>query len=1335
MSGGGKVTRASVLPVPPTRCVPALLHQLFERTAARHAQRVAIELPPAAIRHGDAAVDAELVSLTYGDVLARAHALRSQLAPFVAGECVVGIVLPKNSPYLHAAQLAVLQAGAAFVCLDLAFPDEHIQFVLEDAQAVAVVVDGQCSDRVSAMAGGFALVHVEESVAEMRASAGSSDASPVPDWLCPRSLAYVIYTSGTTGRPKGVMVEHGSVVHLIEAEQEALPLRVSDRCVQVSSNAYDSSIQECWWPFSAAATVVVADDEVTRLGPDLVPWLREHRISVLMPTPTMLRGTGCDDPAAQLPDLRFVYTGGEAITEDLVDRWGNGLQLVNGYGPTECTITVTRAHLVPGEAITIGTVIGASRAHVLDEQLHPVAVGVTGELCFSGPCLARGYLRRAELTEERFPEHAQFGRIYRSGDLAKQGENGDLHFLGRIDTQVKVRGYRIELAAIESQLQAQPQVREALCKVQGEVGRELIAAHVVATEPGTIDFAVLAAALRDAMPDYMVPSRFAELARLPTLVSGKVNRRALPDIAAPTQVSAKRGPLPRTALERLVAEHFAATLGVTNVSVDVDFFDLGGNSLRAAELITSLRREPTAAELTVRDVYELRTVAALCARAETCSAPVDSPRPVARVMHGRPLLVTALQTLWLAAMLSAASAVLYAAIYLLLPWLMQQVGLWPLVLLSPIVMTVGFVLYTPIAVLVVAAIKRVLIGRYREQRAPVWGSLYLRNWIVQRCVRLVPWGALQGTEFFNQGLRLLGARIGKRVHVHRGVDLLSGGWDLLTLGDDVTLSQDAIVGLVEYDDGDIVFGRVTMAAGSTLDIRAGMQGGSSLGRGAHVRALSNVAPATQVGDCELWDGVPAVRIGDAEQLPEPAPTTSARMSALAYGLLLLFCNAVLGWVLVAPMLVVAAWMLVTADVRSNEAIAWLWNPTSNSWLLVLIAGFAAIGVISRLCMSALLLRFTKPVVVGSYYTRSFDYLRIWLRTGLLDRAGNWLSGSLYWRWWLRFAGMRLGRNCEISTILDVLPEQVSIGAETFFADGIYLAGPRIRSGVAFVAPTTLANDSFVGNHAVVHAGTELPPNILIGVSTVADASQIRAGSSWFGQPPMELPQREVVDLDRTLTHDPTVWLYLHRLLWETLRFLLPVVTAFVALLWLDAATRLHPVWLPMLSLAAGGMLAAMVLLAKWLLLGRVKPGTHGLWSAWCCRWDFLYMAWGMLAHGPLSPFSGTLWLPIYLRAMGMRIGKRVVLAGSFAQVVDPDMLTVESGATIDPMFQAHTFEDRVLKIGPVHIGENATVGRATVLFYGTKIGPRTTVAPNSVVMKNETLTAGRRYAGVPTRPC
>jgi len=1305
--------------------VAELLHELFERTARRYPANVAVALPASATGSGTD-------SLTYEELLRDSRALAGAIASHVTGECIVAIVLPKDSRHMQAAQLAVMQAGAAFVCVDLAFPDEHIQFLLEDSQAVVVVTDAGRHARLREL--GIA----EDRLLDVGQERGEGQPLERPAWLNEQSLAYLIYTSGTTGRPKAVMVEHRSVVHLLEAEQAYLQLTSEDRCVQVSSNAYDSSIEEVWLPLVAGATVVVADDDVTRLGPDLVPWLHAHRISVMMPTPTMLRAAGCSEPATQLPDMRIVYTGGEAITQDLVDVWAPAVQLENGYGPTECTVTVTRARLQRGAPITIGKAIGASEAHVLDEHLQPVpasngAMGASGELCFSGPCLARGYWQREALTAEKFVAHPELGRIYRTGDLVSCDQNGDLHFLGRIDSQVKVRGYRIELAAIEAQLCELPGIREAGCRVQGDVGRELLAAHVVAAPDADVVAASMAERLRAVMPDYMVPARFAVVDRLPTLVSGKLDRRALPEIAAPAGESHAAGVAPRTAEERLLADAFAATLGLKEVAVDVDFFDLGGNSLRAAELITRLRRESFAAELAVRDVYEDRTVAALCARALR-TAPTAAARSPDRELRGMPAFVTVVQCAWLACMLTAGTAALYVAIYVVLPWLVAQLGMWPLIVLAPAIGAVGFGTYAVLALLIAVAAKKLLIGSYREVRASVWGGLYLRNWIVQRCVSLVPWGMLQGTELYNIGLRALGAKVGKRVHVHRGVDLTVGGWDLLSLGDDVMLSQDAIVGLVEYDDGDIVFGRVTMGAGSTLDVRAGVQGGAELGRDVVVTALSHVARGTQVSDGEVWDGVAAVSVGANDAVPQPSQGARAALSPMRYALRLLIVRSLLGYVQFAPMLALLVGIVVVSDMTAEQWLDWLWQPSSSIILVVMFAALAAIAVVSQLSMSALILRWSRSVRAGCYYVGSPDYLRIWLRSGLLDAAGRWLSGSLYWRWWLRLSGMDLGRNCEISTIIDVLPEQVSIGADTFFADGIYLGGPRLRRGTATVAPTSLATDSFLGNHAVVPAGTSLPSDILIGVSTVANAAHVQKGTSWFGHPPIKLPQREVVDLDRTLTHEPTAALYLHRLLWETLRFGLPVVTTLVAFAWLESVSAAGLVWLPLCTLAAGALLALLVLLAKWLLLGKVRPGTHGLWSAWCCRWDFLYMAWGMLAHGPLSPLGGTLLLPFYLRAMGMRIGKRVVLAGSFAQVVDPDMLTVADGATIDPMFQAHTFEDRVLKIGPVHIGKNATVGRATVVFYGTNIEPRCRVAPHSVVMKNETLSAGRDYAGVPTKP-
>jgi non-ribosomal peptide synthetase-like protein len=262
------------------------------------------------------------------------------------------------------------------------------------------------------------------------------------------------------------------------------------------------------------------------------------------------------------------------------------------------------------------------------------------------------------------------------------------------------------------------------------------------------------------------------------------------------------------------------------------------------------------------------------------------------------------------------------------------------------------------------------------------------------------------------------------------------------------------------------------------------------------------------------------------------------------------------------------------------------------------------------------------------------------------------------------------------------------------------------------------------------------------VCTIGGDTSIDTRTAWFGHPPFALPRREVVECDASLTHNPSLVRYLNRVFWEALRFTLPV-PSLLALLWwtkgIEAArtTVSWPVFIglvvPAMTLAVPAGLCVMVVACKWLLLGRVKPGQHPLWCCWCSRWDFLFELWGFHAREALQLLEGTLLLSWYLRAMGVRIGRRVVLGHSFSQVVDPDMLEFEDEATVDGQFQAHTFEDRVLKIDTVRVRRGATVGSAAVLLYGADVGEGARVEPHSVVMKKERLLPGRTYEGCPIR--
>ena len=1266
--------------------------------------------------------------------------MASFLGSFVTGECAIAILLPRSTEYLYSSQLAVLKSGAAYVCIDTAAPDDQLWDILVDSNAIALLTDDEGLAR--AIRCGFDRDRVF--LVSQLINPSGQDAEPsVPFWLSSRSLAYIIYTSGTTGRPKGVMIEHAGISNLVRSDIEAFDLTPDDRVAQSSSPAYDSSLEEIWLAFAVGATVVVLDDDVVRSGPDLVPWLQREHITVLCPPPTLLRTTGCDDPVRALPDLSLVYVGGEALPGDVAERWARGRRLVNGYGPTEGTVTALRERITDGESITIGRPVPGVQAWILDESLNELGEGQLGELCLGGVGLARGYRNRPELNAEKFPLHPRFGRIYRTGDLAYRDGAGRFFYEGRIDSQVKLRGYRIELEAIEARLAECDGVREAACRIQQNGSQQILVAFIVSNNGHDHRlFNELKSCLLKSLPSYMVPSRFAFLDKLPTSVGGKLNRGKLPHLEFQSRAHRTHIIAPRTSMEERIETAFKQVLSLSAIDVHDDFFhELGGDSLNAAELISLLRDDTSTASITVRDLYEARSIAELAKRAH-----VHSPVEVAEAQPSSspavyPVLATGVQSLWILLGLVVASAVAYFAAFHAVPAVARSLGLIPFLLLSPILLFLILLAYAPVAVLIAAALKRLLIGRYRPLRAPVWGSFYVRNWMVQQTVRIVPWRLLQGTVFQQTALRALGARIGRRVHIHRGVNLLQGGWDLLEIGDDVTLSQDSVVRLVDLDDGHIVVGSVTLGAGSTIDVRSGISPNSVLESEAFLTALSSLPGGGCIPRGERWDGIPARFAGRSEPQPEVSDdgviaSQVAHSGALLLARLALW--AVVGLCAGIPAIALALYYKVNLD----ALLSWLARPTYSFSLIAALLLMVSLPVPLAVLIKALAMRAMGRVVPAVISRWSLSYIRIWLKTQIVQSSSQWLSGTIFWPMWLRLAGMKIGRGCEISTIIDVVPELIEIGDESFFADGIYLCGPRVHRGTVSLASTRLGKNTFLGNHSVIPAGVTLRDNVLIGVCTVADETVIREGTAWFGQPPFELPRREC-EIDRRLTHDPSMIRYLDRVFWEVLRNTLLVAPLMVFPIWFQllASARTTASDLlfflgiaPLVTLAAIAFFCLLVLALKWGLLGRVRPGTHAFWSCWCSRWDFLYVAWGFYASNVLAFLEGTLLLSWYLRAMGVKIGRRVVLGGGFSHVVDPDMLEFEDGATVSCQFQAHTFEDRLLKIDRVKIRRRATVGSTAVLLYGADIGAGARVAPHSVVMKRESLLPGRSYSGCPTHP-
>ena len=490
------------------------------------------------------------------------------------------------------------------------------------------------------------------------------------------------------------------------------------------------------------------------------------------------------------------------------------------------------------------------------------------------------------------------------------------------------------------------------------------------------------------------------LAELPTTVGGKLNRSELPTLDAPNRNGDRPSVPPRDDAEARLAAALAEILGPhAGASVHDDFFnDLGVDSLQAALLISAPAGRPRHGH-----AYHSRPVRNPNPRRAGATPPGRGtgglgPGPGTARRGGRPYLATAIQSAWLLLGLLVGAATAYAVGFHVLPFLVRGLGLLPFILLAPLLAFSASVASTPLAVALAVLVKRLLIGRYRPLRAPVWGSFYVRNWMVQQAVRLVPWRRLEGTVFQHAVLRALGARVGRRVHLARGVDLLQGGWDLLDLGDDVTVGRDASLRLVELDDGHVVVGPVTLENGSTLDVRAGVGGSTCLEENAYLTALSSLPRGGRVPRGERWDGVPAGHAGLAS--PRPAlPSGECTLSPVAHGLALVLARGALGAALALPLQALVLALVWAYGLDAEGLLGWLFGTTPNLPVLLCVLALVTLAVPLTLALQAVALRVLGRVSAGVVSRWGWSYVRVWLKAGLVESAGNWLSGTLFWPAW------------------------------------------------------------------------------------------------------------------------------------------------------------------------------------------------------------------------------------------------------------------------------------------------------------------------------------------------
>jgi non-ribosomal peptide synthetase-like protein len=1287
-----------------TSPAPALLPELLAGDRASAPSTLVAIFRRAVAAAGDSpAVDSGAQTLTYAELEEAAGEVAARLAAQGVGPGdKVGVRVVSGTTDLYVAILGILLAGAAYVPVDAEDPDERARVVFEESAAAAVITTDLVITPTEVGAGRQALE---------------------PREVAPDDDAWVIFTSGSTGKPKGVAVTHRNAAAFVEAESRMFlqdaPIVPGDRVMAGLSVAFDASCEEMWLAWAYGACLVPAPRSLMRSGVDVGPWLEANRISIVSTVPTLVSLW----PDSALEKVRLLIMGGEACPPELAARLqAPGREVWNTYGPTEATVVACGAILDGTDPVRIGLPLDGWDLAVVDEQGMPVPVGGTGELIIGGVGLAR-YLDPAKDAEKYAPMPTLgWERAYRSGDRVVNDPAG-LLFAGRADDQIKLGGRRIELGEIDDQLLRVPGVVGAAAAVRStRTGNQLLVGYL--TVDAGYDPEVAKDLLRRRMPAALVP-RLAVVDELPVRTSGKIDRDALP-WPLPTRGASTASTLSGTAA--WIAEIWGEVLGAEVTSGAEDFFDLGGGSLTAAQVVSRLReRHP---ELTVGDVYTRTSVAALAAKLDEMGASTArSDRTVAplrrRTQYAQLLALLPLRGLtalrW-STWLMLVSTVLAAVTEL--PW----TPAFPLWLVIPLAIVL---LLPPGRMTLAALIARVLLRGVTPGSHPRGGRVHLRLWLAEHVQDELAATSLGGAAWFPFYARLLGARLGRDVDLH-ALPPVTG---MLEVGSGASIEPEVDLAGYWIDGDRLLIGPVRIGKRARIGARSTLGPGAVIGKEAEVAPGSAVLGAVRAG--EAWSGSPAEHRTSARGPWETDAPPRRPLWLAAYGALALLIAALPALAVLVGGAVLAPAVRGTGTFGEAVLAALPWLP------LAVLAGFAAL-TLAVLVLTRLLALAIRP---GHHPVRSAAGVSIWGTLRLLDEARTWLfalyAGALT-PLWMRLLGAKVGRGAEISTVL-LIPKLVQVGDHSFLADDTLVGPYELGGGWIRVERVKVGKRAFVGNSGMLAAGRKVPKQSLVAVLSAAPRRKsAKAGTSYLGSPPRKLRRTED-EHDSSLTYDPPRSLLLQRALVETCRLvplllalLMPVAVgaALFAILRAGALGLVLGLLLGGSVLLVAGLVAAgITVLAKWLIIGRHRPGEHALFTPYVWRSELADTFTEVLAAPWFATSTAGTWaLNAWLRLLGARVGHGVWCDSYW--LPETDLVTLGDGATVNRgcVVQTHLFQDRVLSMDTVEIGEGATLGPGSVILPAAAIDRHATVGPVSLVMRGERVPPGTRWTGNPIGP-
>ncbi|MEV2225131.1 Pls/PosA family non-ribosomal peptide synthetase [Nocardia vinacea] len=1275
------------------------------------------------------AIDDGRVVLSYTELLTEIDAgvMRLTAAGVRPGDRV-GVRMPSGTHELYVTILSILYAGAAYVPVDADDPDERARLVFGEARVTAIVT----------------AAGVEPTAVERPESEGISTVRPTPS-----DDAWIIFTSGSTGTPKGVAVTHRNAAAFVDAEARLFlpdaPIGPDDRVLAGLSVAFDASCEEMWLAWRNGACLVPAPRALVRTGADLGPWLVRREISIVSTVPTL----AATWPVEALDSVRLLIFGGEAVPPELAERLtgksatraksreevaghaGPGespesdtdseREVWNTYGPTEATVVACAALLDGGFPVRIGLPLDGWDLAVVDAAGNPVAEGESGELVIGGVGLAR-YLDPAKDAEKYAPlPSLGWDRAYRSGDLVRKDSAG-LVFLGRADDQIKLGGRRIELGELDNALQHLPGVTGAAAAIRTtKAGNKILVGYLTGTAPD-FDLEAARAQLAEQLPAPLVP-RLAIVPELHTRTSGKVDRDALPwPLPNTAEPDAATGDLTET--EQWIAGLWDSILGAQVTGPETDFFDLGGGSLSAAQLVTALReRHP---RITVADLYDHPRLGAL---AELLDETAPSAAVEERIVRPTPLRAQWIQVLatiplttltglqWLTWLAIVGNIAGWSGS---LPWLPHLSWWWTLA---------AFVLFIspPGRMVICATGARILLRGVRPGSYARGGSEHLRLWAAVRLSEASGAESLSGAPWMVPFARALGAKIGTGIDLHT----LPPVTGMLELGDGCSVEPE--VDLSGYwIDGDVVhIGPITIGAGAVIGARSILLPGSKIGKNAEIAAGSSVSGKVKAE--QEWAGSPAAKVGKAQhRWPAHTPARAAHWVAI-FGVTSMALAAM-------PILGLAA---------GGAFIAWFIRD-ARTLAGALGKGFAILPVATLLSLAvytvatAIAVRLLSiGLTEGHHPVRSRVGWQAWSTERLLDSARTFLFplyASLLTPVWLRLLGAKVGKSVEASTVL-LLPKFTTVADGAFLADDTMIASYELGGGWLHIGEAKVGKRAFLGNSGMTAPGRRVPKNGLVAVLSAAP-SKAKAGSSWLGSPPVRL-RRASESGDTERTFDPPLRLKVFRGIVETCR-LVPVLVTFAiglgvlfTLAWIaeSAGYLVAGLLCGFVLMAAGAIAGASAVTAKWLLVGRIRAEEHPLWSSFVWRNEVS----DTFVETVAAPWfaraaTGTPVLNLWLRGLGAKIGRGVWCESYW--LPEADLVTLGDGATVERgcVVQTHLFHDRIMAMDTVTLGAGATLGPHCVALPAAGIGPGATIGPASLVMRGDTVPPSTRWWGNPIAP-